>query len=79
MEGPAEGADLLGTPRRQWLIAAPDGSVTVAWADGRVVDRCRRGATLVGIGGYPEGNDGFVVLATRDALESYRIDDVALD
>jgi thiol-disulfide isomerase/thioredoxin len=76
---PVAWADLLGTPRRQWLIAAPDGSVTVAWADGRVVDRYRHGAPLVGIGGYREGNDGFVVLATQDALESYRIDDVALD
>ena len=81
-DGPIESvawADLLGTPRRQWLIAAPDGSVTVAWADGRVVDRYRHGAPLVGIGGYRDGNEGFIVIATKDALESYRVDDVALD
>lgn len=76
---PVAWADLLGTPRRQWLIAAPDGSVTVAWADGRVVDRYRHGAPLVGIGGYRNGNEGFIVIATRDSLESYRLEDVALD
>ena len=76
---PVAWADLLGTPRRQWLIAAPDGSVTVAWADGRVVDRYRHGAPLVGIGGYRDGNDGFIVIATRDSLEGYRVEDVALD
>ena len=76
---PVAWADLLGTPRRQWLIAAPDGSVTIAWADGRVVDRYRHGAPLVGIGGYRDGNEGFIVIATRDSLEGYRVDDVALD
>ena len=76
---PVAWADLLGTPRRQWLIAAPDGSVTVAWADGRVVDRYCHGRALVGIGGYRDGNAGFIVLATRDAVEGYRVDDVALD
>jgi outer membrane lipoprotein-sorting protein/peroxiredoxin len=76
---PVAWADLLGTPRRQWLIVAPDGSVTVAWADGRVVDRYRHGAPLVGIGGYRDGNEGFIVIATRDSLEGYRVDDVALD
>ena len=76
---PVAWADLLGTPRRQWLIAAPDGSVTVAWADGRVVDRYRHGAPLVGIGGYRDGNEGFIVIATRDSLEGYRLEDVALD
>jgi len=76
---PVAWADLLGTPRRQWLIAAPDGSVTVAWADGRVVDRYRHGAPLVGISGYRDEDDGFIVIATRDSLEGYRVDDVALD
>ncbi len=76
---PVAWADLLGTPRRQWLIVAPDGSITVAWADGRVVDRYRHGAPLVGIGGYRDGKDGFIVIATRDSLEGYRVDDVALD
>jgi len=76
---PVAWADLLGTPRRQWLIAAPDGSVTVAWADGRVVDRYRHGAALTGIGGYRAAGDGFIVVATRDAVEGYRVDDVALD
>lgn len=76
---PVAWADLLGTPRRQWLIAAPDGSVTVAWADGRVVDRYRHGAALTGIGGYRAGGAGFIVLATRDTVEGYRVDDVALD
>jgi hypothetical protein len=76
---PVAWADLLGTPRRQWLIAAPDGSVTVAWADGRVVDRYRHGAPLVGIGGYRDGEHGFVVIATKESLEGYRVEDVALD
>jgi len=76
---PVAWADLLGTPRRQWLIAAPDGSVTVAWADGRVVDRYRHGRPLTGIGGYREGNDATIVIATRDAVEGYRVEDVALD
>lgn len=76
---PVAWADLLGTPRRQWLIAAPDGSVTVTWADGGVVDRYRHGGPLVGIGGYRDGNEGIIVIATRDSLEGYRVDDVALD
>ena len=76
---PVAWADLLGTPRRQWLIAAPDGSVTVAWADGRVVDRYQHGKPLVGIGGYRHGDRGHVVLATREGLEGYVVTDVALD
>jgi hypothetical protein len=44
-----------------------------------VVDRDRHGAPLVGIGGYRNGNEGFIGIATRDSLESYRIEDVALD
>ncbi len=76
---PVAWADLLGTPRRQWLIASPDGSVIVLWADGRVVDRYRHGAAIVGLGGYRSGKDGFIVIATKDAVEGYRVDDVALD
>jgi peroxiredoxin len=76
---PIAWADLLGTPRRQWLIAAPDGSVTVAWADGRVVDRYFHGRPLVGLGGYRHDGRSFVVLATRGGLEALRVDDVALD
>ena len=72
-------ADLLGTTRRQWLIAAADGSVTVAWADGRVVDRYQHGRPLTGIGGYRDGDTGHVVIATKDALEAYRLADIALD
>jgi thiol-disulfide isomerase/thioredoxin len=76
---PVAWADLLGTTRRQWLIAAPDGSVTVAWADGRVVDRYCHGRPLVGIGGYRADGTGHIVLATREALEAYAVVDVALD
>ena len=81
-EGPIEPiawADLLGTPRRQWLIAAPDGAVTVAWADGRVVDTYRHGAAITGLGGFRDAGDGFIVIATRTALEAYRLEDIALD
>lgn len=76
---PVAWADLLGTPRRQWLIAAPDGSVSVAWADGRVVDRYCHGRPLVGLGGYRHEGQGFIVVATRGGLEALRLDDVALD
>jgi hypothetical protein len=76
---PVAWADLLGTPRRQWLIAAPDGSVAVAWADGRVVDRYQHGKPLVGIGGYRHGGRGHIVLATREGLEAFTVTDVALD
>jgi outer membrane lipoprotein-sorting protein/peroxiredoxin len=76
---PIAWADLLGTPRRQWLIAAPDGAVTVAWADGRVVDTYRHGAALAGLGGYRHGGDGFIVIATRTTLEAFRMEDIALD
>lgn len=76
---PLAWADLLGTPRRQWLIAAPDGCVTVAWADGRVVDGFCHGRPIVGIGGYRHDGRGHIVLATRDGLECFAVDDVALD
>ncbi len=76
---PVAWADLLGTSRRQWLIAAPDGSVTVAWADGRVVDRYQHGRPLVGIGGFRNGRRSHIVLATKDALEAFEVVDVALD
>lgn len=76
---PLAWADLLGSARRQWLIAAPDGSVTVAWADGGMVDRYQHGAALVGIGGYRHAGRGYVVLATRTGLEAFLVDDVALD
>jgi hypothetical protein len=76
---PVAWADLLGTSRRQWLFAAPDGSVTVTWADGGVVDRYWHGRPLVGIGGYRDGDAGHVVLATSDGVEAFRVEDVALD
>jgi hypothetical protein len=76
---PIAWADLLGTPRRQWLITAPDGAVTVAWADGRVVDTYRHGAAVAGLGGYRHAGDGFIVIATRTALEAFRMEDIALD
>lgn len=76
---PVAWADLLGSARRQWLVAGPDGSVTVAWSDGGVVDRYQHGAALVGIGGYHHGGRGHIVLATRTGLESFLMDDVALD
>jgi len=76
---PVAWADLLGTLRRQWLIAAPDGSVTVVWADGGVVDRYRHGVALVGVGGYRDGGAGYLVLASTAGLECFRVTDVALD
>lgn len=76
---PVAWADLLGTPRRQWLIAGPDGSVTAAWADGRVVDRYFHGRPLVGLGGYRHADRGHVVIATRQGVEAFAVDDVALD
>lgn len=76
---PLAWADLLGSARRQWLVAGPDGSVTVAWADGGVVGRYQHGAPLVGLGGYHHGGRGHVVVATPTGLESLLVDDVALD
>lgn len=76
---PLAWADLLGTSRRQWLVAAADGSVTVAWADGRIVDRYCHGRPLAGIGGYRRGDRGHLVLATASGIEALAIDDVALD
>jgi hypothetical protein len=76
---PVAWADLLGTPRRQWLIAGPDGSVTAVWADGRVVDRYFHGRPLVGLGGYRHADRGHIVIATRQGIEAFAVDDVALD
>jgi hypothetical protein len=76
---PVAWADLLGTPRRQWLIAAPDGSVAVVWADGGLVDRYQHGAPLVGLGGYRHAGAGYIVLASPAGLECLRVTDVALD
>ena len=60
-------------------MAAPDGSVTVAWADGRVVDRYQHGQPLVGLGGYRHDGVGYVVIASPRGLEALRVADVALD
>jgi len=76
---PPAWADLLGPSRRQWLVAGPDGSVTLAWADGRIVDRYRHGRPIVAVGGFAAGDDRHIVIATADALEAYRLTDVALD
>lgn len=76
---PVAWADLLGSLRPQWLIAEPDGSVTIAWADGGVVGRYCHGAAILGVGGYRHGDAGYVVLATRSGIESLRLEDVALD
>ena len=76
---PIAWADLLGTPRRQWLIAAPNGAITVAWADGRVVDTYRHGAAITGLGGYRHAGAGCIVVASRSAVEAWRLEDIALD
>jgi len=76
---PAAWADLLGTKRRQWLVAAADGSVTVAWADGRIVDRYFHGRPLLGMGGYRHGERGCIALATRAGVEVLFVEDIALD
>ncbi len=81
-DGPIEPitwADLFGTPRRQWIIAAPDGSVHLLWADGRIIDHYQHGAALVGIGGYRFQESGYLLVATRNSFESLRIIDVGLD
>jgi len=72
-------ADLLGTPQRQWLIATPDGGVTMAWADGRIVDTYHHGAAITGLGGYRRAGEGFIVIATRTAVEAFRLEAIALD
>jgi outer membrane lipoprotein-sorting protein len=76
---PVAWADLLGSKRWQWLFAEPDGSVTFAWADGRVVGRSSHGRARVGLGGFRAAGVGHVVLATPDGLECLRLEDVALD
>ena len=76
---PLAWADLLGSTRRQWLLAEADGTVTVCWADGGVVDRYRHGRPLAGIGGYRRNGGGFIVLAGPDGVEALEVGDVALD
>jgi len=76
---PVAWADLLGTPRRQWLITSPDGSVTVTWADGGVVDRYQHGRALLGVGGYRHQGRGHLVVVSSRGLEAFVVDDVALD
>jgi hypothetical protein len=81
-DGPVEPiawADLLGTPRRQWIVAATDGSVVLAWADGRVVDRYQHGEPITGVAGYRSAGEAFILVATPTRLESLRLDDIALD
>jgi outer membrane lipoprotein-sorting protein len=81
-DGPVEPiawGDLLGTPRRQWIVVATDGSVVLAWADGRIVDRYQHGEPITGVAGYRSGGEGFILVATPTRLESLRLDDIALD
>lgn len=74
---PPAWADLLGS--KQWLVAEPDGSITICQADGGVVGRYSHGRPLVGLGGFRANGIGHVVLATPDGVECLRIEDVALD
>ena len=81
-EGPVEPvawADLLGSRRRQWLLAAADGSVFVVWDDGGLVGRYCHGEPILGIAGYVDAGGPHVVLVTRSAVESLRMEDIALD
>lgn len=76
---PVAWADLLGSRRRQWLVAAPDGSVTIAWDDGGIVGRYAHGEPIVGVNGFVSGGVPHLVIATRTAVEALRMDDIALD
>ena len=76
---PVAWADLLGSTRSQWLVAEPDGSVTIVRGDGGVVGRYSHGRPLLGLGGFRADTSGFIVLATADGIECLRLEDVALD
>lgn len=76
---PVAWADLLGSKRWQWLVAAPDGSITICRADGDTVGRYSHGRPLVGLGGFQANGIGHVVLATPEGVECLRLEDVVLD
>jgi hypothetical protein len=76
---PVAWADLLGSKRWQWLVAEPDGSITICRAEGGVVGRYSHGRPLVGLGGFQANGIGHVVLATPEGVECLRLEDVVLD
>lgn len=76
---PVAWADLLGSKRWQWLVAEPDGSITIYRAAGDAVGRYSHGRPLVGLGGFRANGIGHVVLATPDGVECLRLEDVAVD
>lgn len=76
---PVAWADLLGSRRRQWIVAAADGSVLVLWDDGGLVDRYCHGEPIVGLAGFVSDGAGHIVIATRSSVQAFRMDDVALD
>ncbi len=76
---PVAWADLLGSRRRQWLVAAPDGSVIIAWDDGGIVGHYAHGEAIVGLNGFVSGGVPHLVIATRTAVEALRMEDIALD
>ena len=76
---PVAWADLFGSKRWQWLVAEPDGSITICRADGGAVGRYSHGQPLVGLGGFQSDGIGHVVLSTPDGVECLRLEDVALD
>ncbi len=81
-DGPIEPVAWIGLPGdggRQWLVAAPDGSVTVVRDDGVVIGRYAHGEPIVGLNGFVSDGVPHVVLVTRTAVEALRMEDIAID
>jgi outer membrane lipoprotein-sorting protein len=81
-DGPIEPVawiELPGDGSRQWLVAAPDGSVTVVRDDGGIVGSYAHGEPIVGLNGFVSDGVPHIVIATRTAVEALRMEDIAID
>ena len=81
-DGPIEPVawiELPGDGSRQWLVAAPDGSVTAVRDNGGIVGRYAHGEPIVGLNGFVSDGVPHIVIATRTDVEALRMEDIAID
>jgi outer membrane lipoprotein-sorting protein len=78
--------DVAGDGSKEWLIAAPDGSIHILAADGKPVDKFNTGSTLAGLGVEKSGDQRLLLISkvfdqpqgdAKGVLEAWQIEPAA--